>query len=124
MEPFGQLFVGSIFILRRHIPVQSIDMVGDGLVFAETDILDRFAYQIAGLETDDLVGSIFHDPIDDLRPHVLDPLQHRLIALVVAIEIVDLVPVQLVDAQSLFYHIDDVRIGDILNVGINLAPSD
>ena len=126
VRPISQLLVLCGFVLGRNITVQRGNLLGDALVINPADILDGFTHQVADLEGNDLVCSVFNDLVVDLRPYFLHTGEDRLIALVIPVEVFHVSLICGVGGECFlqnFNHIAAIDFGNIGGDDLSSKPS-
>ena len=126
VRPISQLLVLCGFVLGRNIAVQRGNLLGNALVINPADILDGFTHQVADLEGNDLVCSVFNDLVVDLRPYFLHTGKDRLIALVIPVEVFHVSLICGVGGECFpqnFNHIAAIDFGNIGGNDLSSKPS-
>ena len=122
-HPCSDFLVTARLVLEEHEVIQRGNLVGRLSTLTAPHIGQRFTEEISARELRNLSGMVFNDLVANLRPHLFRAGENRLIALHVAIEVVNLKGVGLMNEQRLTQHIAHIIACDFFNGGDDLRPA-
>ena len=117
--PLYNLLVLRGFVLCEHQLIQSGNPLGDALVSASANVLNRLTAEIANLEGDNLVRPVLHNPIADFGTDIFHPVQNRLFALVVIPQVINLTSVEIMVGKCFLQNCDHILVRNFFHAGLD-----
>ena len=124
IHPFSEGAVLGLLASQEHLLVQLRNFVGDIVICASADVLNRLAEAVTTLECHDFIGPIHANLVVDALADFLGLTQDRGFASVVIPQVLNLTLIHPVVAQCLTEHLNHVFSGDRFYVSIDLSSTE